>query len=106
MSAVLPWTSSGTVLTAEQEFARYAYALREVHQAKRLQLDNFSPASTEPFITVAEGFYQHAVGSNKQHLIIVCTLPLETISAQFARKPWLNVQQLGTEPIPSAYGTI
>lgn len=96
--------NSGLVLTAEQQFARYAYGLREVHQAKRIRLDNFTPASEEPMVTISDGFYQFATTTAKQHLIIVATLPLELTSAQFARKPWLNVLPLGNEAIPAAYG--
>lgn len=104
MSADILWTSSGTPLTAEQQFVRYAYGLREVHQAKRIQLDAFTPPSTEPLITISEGFYQNATTPQKQHVIIVATLPLELTAGQFARKPWLNVVAWGNEAIPAAYG--
>ena len=96
--------NTGAVLTAEQQLARYAYALREAHQAKRLTLDNFTPASVEPYITISEGFYQYATTTIKQHLIIVATLPIDISGLQQARKPWLNVQQWGTETLAAAYG--
>jgi hypothetical protein len=102
MSVNVPWT--GPALTAEQEFARLAYALAETHRAKRLTLDNYTPASEEPYITLSQGFYQFTKTPQTDHLIIVATLPISIDYARQARKPWLNVVELGSEAIPAGFG--
>jgi hypothetical protein len=104
MSADVIWTSSGVVLTAEQQFARYAYALADTHRAKVLDLDAASPKTTEPIITLSQGFYSFAAQKNR--LIIVASMPLVDNYSQLAGKPWLRVAELGGEVIPVAYETI
>lgn len=103
MSADVLWTGS-QALTAEQQLARYAMAIEETQRNKKIQLDRFTPPSEEPMITISVVTYQFATTPEKKHLTIVATLPLDISSAQFARKPWLDVVQLGSESIPAAYG--
>jgi hypothetical protein len=104
MSADVLWGTAGTVLTAEQQFARYAYALADTHRAKTLDLDAATPKTTEPIITISQGFYSFATQKNR--LIIVASLPLVDNYSQLAGKPWLRVAELGSEAIPAAYGVV
>jgi hypothetical protein len=105
MSADVLWSTAGTTLTAEQQFARYAFALADTHRAKTIDLDNFTPKTSEPIITVSQGFYNFAA-ANKNRLIVVASLPLVDNYAQLAGKPWLRVAEFGSEAIPAAFGVV
>jgi hypothetical protein len=103
MVAMLPWT--GGTLSAEQEFARLAYALAEVLSPKELVLDNYTPPSKEPYLTISQGLYQFTTTPQKNHVIVVATLPLLGDYARRGGKPWQNIAELSTDAIPAGFGS-